>query len=349
MPVALPLLLVALPALQTPAPVSPATEAQAILDAARAKAKSVMAARADFMKAGGNSKDFHGDCAKELTELDARLAVEKRPEVLQALLVSRLLHLQLMRTAPEATFLDRLRKDVPPTAAVWSLEPGLILALADEKAPGWGAYVAEARTKHPDPAIRRNLLFEYFWDRLDAKDEAAWKPAYESLQKKFPDSREAKQAAQIREGELKTGLGRPAPAFSLPALDQPQAVYTLASFKGKYLLIDFWATWCPPCRAEMPNLHQAWAHFKGRNFEILSLSFDRKVEHIAPFRKQAATPMPWKHAFVEGGFTAPVAQAYGVKGIPKPLLISPEGIILASGGQLRGEELEKTLAKFLGH
>lgn len=58
--------------------------------------------------------------------------------------------------------------------------------------------------------------------------------------------------------------------------------------------------------------------------------------------------MPWDHAFVEGGSTSPVAEAYGVKGIPKPLLISPEGIIVASGSQLRGEELERTLAKFLG-
>jgi thiol-disulfide isomerase/thioredoxin len=348
MPLALPLLL-ALPALQAPAPsVSPAADAQSVLDAARAKARSVMEARAAFMKAGGNSKDFHGDCTKELADLDARLKTETRPEVRQALLVSRLLHLQLMRVTPDAAVLDQLRREVPPTSAAWSLDPGLIEALADEKAPGWGPYLTEARTKHPDPAVRRYLLFEYFWDRLDAKDEAAWKPAYDTLQMEFPGTREAKQAAEIREGELKTGLGRPAPAFSLPALGDPKTTYTLASFKGKYLLIDFWATWCPPCRAEMPNLHKAWARFKGRNFEILSLSFDRKVEHIAPFRKQAATPMPWDHAFVEGGFNAPVAQAYGVKGIPKPLLISPEGVTVASGSQLRGEELEKTLAKFLG-
>ena len=347
MPLILPLLL-ALPALQAPAPTTPAADAQAILDAARAKAKSVMVERAAFIKAGGNRKDFKGDCAKELAGLDARLKVETRPEIRQALLVSRLLYLELMHAKLETPFLDRLRKELPATAPAWGLDPGLIEALADEQAADGGPYLAEARAHHPDPAVRRNLLFDYFWDRLDAKDEAAWKPAYETLQTEFPDSREAKQAADIREGELKTGIGRPAPAFSLPALDHPETIYTLASFKGKYLLLDFWATWCPPCRAEMPNLHKAWAHFQGRNLAILSLSFDAKPEFIAPFRRQAATPMPWDHAFVEGGFTAPIAQAYGVKGIPKPLLISPEGIIVASGGQLRGEELEKTLERFLG-
>ena len=334
--------------LQSPAPASIEVGAQAILEAARAKGKAVMEARAAFMKAGGNSKDFHGDCARELADLDARLATEKRPEIRQALLVSRLYHLRLARLAPTPAFLQDLQKEVPATASAWSLDPGLIMAVADETAPGWGPYITEARLKQPDPAIRRNLLFEYFWDRLEAKDEAAWKAAYATLQKDFPGSREAQQADAIREADAKTGIGKPAPAFSLPALDHPGTTYTLASFKGKYLLLDFWATWCPSCRAELPGLHQAWARFKDRPFEILSLSFDTRPQFVTAFRKRPATPMPWDHAFVAGGFQSPLAHAYGVQGIPKPVLVNPEGLIVASGGQLRGPELEKTLAKFLG-
>lgn len=342
MPLALPTLLLCLPALQAPAPLS---ESQAVLNAARAKAKAVGETRAAFMKAGGNTKDFKGDCAKELLDLDARLATEKRPDVRQALLVSRLFHLQLAKATPTAAQLEPVLKEVPPTAPAWTLDAGMLAARADKDPVAWGPYVAEARAKHPDAGLRRTLLFEYFLGRLDAGDEAGWKAAMSEIKAQFPAL--AERAQTFLDAEAKTAPGRPAPAFSVKALGDPKTIYTLDSFKGKYVFIDFWATWCPDCRAELPAIHAAWAKFKSPSLEFLSLSFDRRVEHIAPFRQQATTPMDWKHAFIEGGFQNPLADAFGVKSIPKALLIGPDGKILASGAQLHGENLEKTLAKVL--
>jgi peroxiredoxin len=345
MPLPLLCVMTALPAMQASAPNH---DAQAVLDTARAKAKSVMEARTAHIQAGKNTMDFRGDCTKELADLDARLAVEKRPEVRQALLVSKLFHLQLAKIEPTKTFLDSIQKEVPPTAMAWSLDPGLLTARVEADPSGWDAYVTEARTRHPDAALRRSLLFDHFLARLEAGDKPGWEAALQAIQTQFPGSPLALKVQAFLDAEAKTSPGRPAPAFSLRALGKPTTTYTLDTFKGRYLLIDFWATWCPDCRTEMQNLHAAWSKFKARPFDILSLSFDRRVEHIAPFRAQAVTPMPWKHAFIQGGFQNPLSKAYGVMGIPKPLLIGPDGKILASGADLRGAKLERTLEKFLG-
>jgi len=306
-----------------------------------------MDARRAHIAAGRNSRDFHADCSGELRAIEAQLSRENSPELRQALLVSRFYHLNLARQNPTPDFLAQLLREVPSTSPLWSLEPGMLSQLAEDAGADGLAYVSLARQQHPDPEVRKTLLFEHFWEMLEARNEGEWRPAYEALLKDFASSEQARKAKEILGGALKTAPGKPAPALSIPALDAPGRTYTLKDFEGSYVLIDFWATWCPPCRAEMPHLHKAWEQFKGRKFQILSLSFDRKAEHIAPFRRQAATPMPWHHAFVEGGFASPLAQAYGVKGIPKPLLIGPDGIILATGNEVRGEQLLRTLGKFL--
>jgi thiol-disulfide isomerase/thioredoxin len=326
------------PALAQPAP------AEAVLDAARAKGMAVAKARAAHIEAGKNSIDFKGDVAKDLAEVHARLATETRPPVRHALLVAQLFYLRLGRQTPTAAQLAMTLKEVPATSSAWTLEPGL-LALLGDWAPGeTAAYLAEARANHPDGPTRRTLLFEYFNETMDTGGE--WKPAYESLQKDFPASEEARRSAERVKAELRTAPGLPAPPFTVASLDGTPI--SLDTFKGSYVLVDFWATWCPDCRAGMPGLHKAFARFKPKGLALLSLSFDRKVEHIAPYRANPATAMPWHHAFLPQGFRHPVSEAYGVKSIPKAVLVGPDGRIVASGGELHGANLEPTLERFLG-
>jgi thiol-disulfide isomerase/thioredoxin len=145
--------------------------------------------------------------------------------------------------------------------------------------------------------------------------------------------------------------GKPVPSFEVEILASadPSDIGTKVSDKsmrGQWYLIDFWATWCGPCVGEMPNLHDAFDEFSGRNFTILSLSFDGDFDKVRAFRKDRYA-MPWMHAFVEGNFKSDLANTFEVQGIPKPVLVNPQGEIVAVGSQLRGEQLKETLAKYL--
>ena len=123
--------------------------------------------------------------------------------------------------------------------------------------------------------------------------------------------------------------------------------YRPADFRGRYLLIDFWAVWCGPCRAEMNHLHQAWEKYKDKGLALLSVSLDPRREDVAKYRS-GKWPMPWLHAFADGGPANPAARAFEVIGIPKPVLVGPDGTIVAVEEELRRERLDGTLARVLG-
>lgn len=133
------------------------------------------------------------------------------------------------------------------------------------------------------------------------------------------------------------------PALSFVQQDPEGKSVSLEAFKGKWVLVEFWASWCGPCRAENPNLLQAYNRYKDKGFSILGVSLDHvKDAWLKAIEKDG---MPWVQVSDLKGWKNIVAEKYGIKAIPANFLVSPEGKIVAL--DLRGENLHEKLAKFL--
>jgi peroxiredoxin len=164
------------------------------------------------------------------------------------------------------------------------------------------------------------------------------------LQRDYPDSAPAQQMKQEQAADkVRSGLteGAKFPDFSEKDLDgKPLSV---SGYKGKVVLVDFWATWCPPCRAELPNVIKTYETHHKDGFEIIGISLDQDKQKLTSFLKDKN--MTWAQYFDGRGWQNKLAQKYGVQSIPATYLLDRQGIII--GKDLRGEELEQAVSKAL--
>lgn len=137
----------------------------------------------------------------------------------------------------------------------------------------------------------------------------------------------------------KTQDGVEAPDFSQP--DQDGKMVKLSDYRGKYVLVDFWASWCAPCRRENPNLVKAYAEYKAKGFEILGVSMDKSADKAKWLKAIQDDKLSWKQVGDLKGWDNEAGLLYEVTAIPMNFLIDPNGKII--GKYLRGEELDKKL------
>jgi peroxiredoxin len=224
----------------------------------------------------------------------------------------------------------------------------LINALQEERvqvAAKTKSIFEEALKKSKNPALSMFVLGYYQTTannpayQLDALSNEEVKKIVNDLATSYSDH---KGIASIRQ-QLAGAEGTMAPEFSLPDTEGKEV--KLSSFQGKYVLVDFWASWCRPCRDENPNVVKAYNRFKDKNFTILGVSLDKPGQKDKWLKAIKDDKLAWNHVSDLMEWNSAVVPLYKIEGIPHNVLLDPTGKIIAE--KLYGNSLEEKLAEVL--
>ena len=221
--------------------------------------------------------------------------------------------------------------------------------LADELKE-FGALLAKHKGEKTDDVA--NVLYMEAQLYLQVFDDGAkGAELIKQLKRDFPDTQYGKSADQMlasiekqaEANKVKKSLAAGAQFPDFNEKDLSGKPLSIANYKGKVVLLDFWATWCGPCRAELPNVIKTYQKYHGKGFEIIGISLDQDKTKLTSFTKDR--DMTWPQYFDGQGWGNKLAQKYGVNSIPATFLLDDSGKII--GSNLRGEDLETAVSKAL--
>jgi thiol-disulfide isomerase/thioredoxin len=296
---------------------------------------------------GQDYSSFVFNPEKAMETIRTELSAEKSPLLRQELELDYLETIELStRSADTATLLNLLTA-VPASSPIWVYHGLLPIALASELADS-ARFIDAVIARSPSKDYSALLLYQLCADAEQGGNFDSAVKLFNRLVTEYHGTGPARVAEEVLRPKATISVGSLLPEFEFRSANDTTLLYTKGSFKGKFVLLDFWTTSCAPCIVEMRYLAKAYEKYRDFGFDILSVSFDKSREYVKTFEK-TRIDIPWKSTYVSQSDQPDVALSLNVESFPTLILVNPEGRVIEVGNALLDRNLLRTLSDHIAH